>query len=163
MCKRMTRLYIWYGINTITITCPLFQLGDVELTKAWLSDLATLGHKIPTFDQPVKEQEHSCAEKVDCWLLPGTTSETLKDRDWQARLLFSTICSSQTLHFVNLLIIFIQHVIHILYFPHVLHLLFILFICILRCNVYIIFVCFACFDSPNNLLILHSLSCVCSW
>ena len=99
------------------------------------------------------------------WLLTfaRTTSETLKDRDSQARLLLSTICSSQTLHFVNFLISYIQHVIQILYFSHVLHLLFILFICILRCIVYIIFVYFACFDSPHNLHILHNLSCICSW
>jgi len=43
-----------------------WELGDVELTKAWLEDLAILGQKIPTFDRPVKEEEHSCAEKVDC-------------------------------------------------------------------------------------------------
>ena len=49
--------------NTSFKVSLLFQLGDVELTKAWLSDLATLGHKIPTFDQPVKEEELSCAEK----------------------------------------------------------------------------------------------------
>ena len=50
----------------VEFTSLLFQLGDVELTKAWLADLATLGQKIPTFDQPVKEEEHSCAEKVEC-------------------------------------------------------------------------------------------------
>ena len=44
-----------------------YQVGDVELTKAWIGDLATLGHKIPPFNQlPSLEEENSCAEKVSC-------------------------------------------------------------------------------------------------
>ena len=54
------------GFLNFTNTCILFQLGDVELTKAWLADLATLGHKLPQFDQPAKEEEQSCAEQVAC-------------------------------------------------------------------------------------------------
>ena len=63
----MARLKILKSLtNTSFKVSLLIQLGDVELTKAWLSDLATLGHKIPTFDRPQKEEEHSCAEKVAC-------------------------------------------------------------------------------------------------
>ena len=50
----------------VEYTSFVFQLGDVELTKAWLEYLATLGQKIPTFDRPAKEEEHSCAEEVEC-------------------------------------------------------------------------------------------------
>lgn len=54
------------GFLNFMNTCILFQLGDVELTKAWLADLATLGYKLPQFDQPAKEEEQSCAEQVAC-------------------------------------------------------------------------------------------------
>ena len=48
-------------------------MGDVELTKAWIGDLATLGHEIPQFNHrplPTREEENRCAEKVSCWFSP---------------------------------------------------------------------------------------------
>ena len=50
----------------------LLQAGDVELTRAWMADLATLGHQIPQFNrlEPAQEEEKSCAKKVSCWLSP---------------------------------------------------------------------------------------------
>ena len=53
----------------------LFQLGDVELTKAWIADLEILGHPIPSFNQSTKEYEKTCAEKVLCWCFYQTCSE----------------------------------------------------------------------------------------
>ena len=42
--------------------------GDVELMKAWLSDLSSLGVEIPHFDknQNLIAEDHSCNEKVQC-------------------------------------------------------------------------------------------------
>jgi len=46
-----------------------WEVGDVELTKAWIGDLATLGHEIPQFNRqplPTRGEENRCAEKVSC-------------------------------------------------------------------------------------------------
>ena len=46
----------------------IFQAGDVELTKAWIKDLAILGLKIPPFNHrpTLQGEELSCAAKVPC-------------------------------------------------------------------------------------------------
>jgi len=45
-----------------------WEVGDVELTKAWIADLTILGFKNPPFNHrpTLQEKELGCAEKVPC-------------------------------------------------------------------------------------------------